>query len=91
MVHLRKCPWMAVLVAHTYTPGWNEAMRPSSLRASCLPSWAPPNRARSESWPVNDDVDAWPPVLEYTPELRTSTLRGVSVVRIRERAPNPMS
>ncbi len=55
---------MAVLVAHANVLGWNEASRPSSLRVSCLPWCAPPNRARSESCPVKLEVEACPPVLE---------------------------
>ena len=43
---------------------WNDARSPSSLRDSCLPSWAEPKRERSESWPVRLAVEAWPPGLE---------------------------
>ena len=64
MVFFRKCPCKAVLVEQTKTLEWKEAIRPSSLRASCLPEDAAPTRARSESWPMKLDVDACPPVFE---------------------------
>jgi hypothetical protein len=90
-VDCRKCPWNAVLVEQAYTCGWKEASRASSLRASCLPECEPPKRERSESCPVKLEVDAWPPVLEYAPESRTSIFIGVSLARIRDIAPKPMS
>jgi len=66
-------------------------MSPSSFRNSCFPWWALPDRERSESCPVKLDVDACPPVLEYTPLLSTMTLMGVLLVRMRDSAPKPMS
>ena len=73
----RKCPCSAVELCTTNTFGWNAAIRPSSLRSSCLPECAAPNRVRSESWPVRLAVEACPPVFEYTPVFSTITLIGV--------------
>ena len=64
MTCLRKCPGSAAQLWTTNTFGWNAAMSASSLRSSCLPLWAAPNRLRSESWPVRLAVEACPPVFE---------------------------
>ncbi len=62
-----------------------------SLRISCLPFIALPNGAMSETWPMKPEVQAWPPVLEYTCVSTTSTLIGVPDIMARERFGKPMS
>ena len=58
---------------------------PSSLRTSCLPWLAAPNAAMSEICARNPDVQAWPPVLEYTWVSSTSTFSGLPAISARDR------
>ena len=45
----------------------------------------------SETWPVKPEVQAWPPVFEYTCVSRISTLIGLPDIIMRDRFWKPMS
>ncbi len=45
----------------------------------------------SETWPVKPEVQAWPPVFEYTCVSRIRTLTGLPDIIMRERFWKPMS
>src|SRR3989338_7973961 len=62
-----------------------------SLRVSCLPREALPKGAMSETWLMKPEVQAWPPVLEYTWGSTTSTLIGMPDISARDRFLKPMS
>ena len=62
-----------------------------SLRASLLPLPALPYGAMSETWLMKPEVQAWPPVLEYTCVSTTSTLIGMPDISARDRFWKPMS
>src|SRR5262245_57053442 len=62
-----------------------------SLRRSCLPPMVLPCTDILVFWPMYVDVDAWPPVLEYTCVSRTNTLMFMPLANRRESAWKPMS
>src|SRR5262245_1920389 len=63
----------------------------SSLRFSFLPVMAEPWKLILASWPLNELVDAWPPVLEYTCVSSTSTLMSAPAAIIRDSDWKPIS
>ena len=66
-------------------------MRLISLRASVLPWAALPYGAMSDTWLMKPEVQACPPVLEYTCVSTTSTLIGLPDINKRDRFWKPMS
>src|SRR5437762_6414007 len=66
-------------------------MLASSFRFSFLPGMALPWKLILASWPLNELVDVWPPVFEYTCVSRTMTLMSQPAASIRESDWKPMS
>src|SRR2546421_8373510 len=62
-----------------------------SLRRSCLPATVLPCTLILVFWPVKVEVEAWPPVLEYTCVSSTKTLMFMPLANRRDRAWKPMS
>jgi len=62
-----------------------------SFLTSCLPRWASPQGAMSETWLMKPEVQAWPPVFEYTWVSTTRILIGMPDISARDRFWKPMS
>src|SRR5262245_55611423 len=63
----------------------------SSLRFSFLPWMTLPWKLILASWPLNELVDVWPPVFEYTWVSSTMTLMSMPAASMRDSDWNPMS